>query len=544
GKTITDVGDQTRILGEATGSTQKVNLNGQTMVPGFVEAHAHIIAAVQTVYCTALTAASYPTITAVLQKIQGDINAAPAKSWLFYMSFDPSLLPWDENGAGTGFPQLGFDEFNTLSNPNNVCVWVENASGHIAYANQQAFTAAGVTTNTQPGDGGWFGTYTSGPNEGELNGIMFEPPTFGYFTKFAPTLTTDQVEDAMLGFLKTAQEAGITTVCDPAVGIGGNIAQELELYELIKTSPKAMTDVVGSIDLTSIYSTTSAPVQVAHLNQPAAPGDTGSYFSLTVPNMKLWSDGSTQGYTGYLTQAYLPPVTPEGLPDIGVPDWSQDDMNNVIGQAQADNWSMLIHCNGDAGLNMALSAVQTVYGNAPTAFRNRIEHCTVTDPSQYATMAQLGLTPSYLNNHIAIWGDAFNEYILGNPRASRLDATADASSNGMIFSFHCDYATSEPAPLTYMQTAVLRETPSGVVLGQDQTITADVALQAVTTWPAIQLGLGDSIGLIQIGYDADLAWLADDPLTVASSAIGSIPVVETMLKGTRLTIASGEAAAV
>ncbi|MBV8645511.1 MAG: amidohydrolase family protein, partial [Candidatus Eremiobacteraeota bacterium] len=232
GKTITDVGDQTRILGEATGSTQKVNLNGQTMVPGFVEAHAHIIAAVQTVYCTALTAASYPTITAVLQKIQGDINAAPAKSWLFYMSFDPSLLPWDENGAGTGFPQLGFDEFNTLSNPNNVCVWVENASGHIAYANQQAFTAAGVTTNTQPGDGGWFGTYTSGPNEGQLNGIMFEPPTFGYFTKFAPTLTTDQVEDAMLGFLKTAQAAGITTVCDPAVGIGGNIAQELELYEL------------------------------------------------------------------------------------------------------------------------------------------------------------------------------------------------------------------------------------------------------------------------------------------------------------------------
>ncbi|MBV8642916.1 MAG: amidohydrolase family protein, partial [Candidatus Eremiobacteraeota bacterium] len=285
-------------------------------------------------------------------------------------------------------------------------------------------------------------------------------------------------------------------------------------------------------------------VQVAHLNQPAAPGDTGSYFSLTVPNMKLWSDGSTQGYTGYLTQAYLPPVTPEGLPDIGVPDWSQDDMNNVIGQAQTDNWSMLIHCNGDAGLNMALSAVQTVYGNTKTAFRNRIEHCTVTDPSQYATMAQLGLTPSYLNNHIAIWGDAFNEYILGNPRASRLDATADASSNGMIFSFHCDYATSEPAPLTYMQTAVLRETPSGVVLGQDQTITADVALQAVTTWPAIQLGLGDAIGLIQIGYDADLAWLADDPLTVASSAIGSIPVVETMLKGTRLTIASGEASAV
>jgi predicted amidohydrolase YtcJ len=365
---------------------------------------------------------------------------------------------------------------------------------------------------------------------------MYEPPSFSYFLKFAPNVSAGQAQDAMLGFLSTAQKAGITTVCDPAVGIGGSVGLELELYLLVKTSPKAQTDVVGSLDLTSVYSLTSGPVKVDGLNQPQSPGDTGSYHSLTVPNVKIWSDGSTQGYTGYLTQDYLTPVTPAGLPAAGVPDWDQSDFDNLVGQAAADNWSVLVHCNGDAGLDAGIAAIQSAYGNGPTAFRNRIEHCTVTTPDQYTTMQQLGLTPSYLNNHIAIWGDAFNEYILGNDRASRLDATGDALAAGMIFSFHCDYATSEPAPLTYMQTAIVRKTPSGVVLGPDQSIGALDALMAVTIWPAKQLGLDANIGTITVGKDADLVWLEEDPFVVNPATIGEIGIVETMLKGQRIPI--------
>lgn len=252
--------------------------------------------------------------------------------------------------------------------------------------------------------------------------------------------------------------------------------------------------------------------------------------------MKIWADGSTQGYTAYLTDDYLPPVTPSGLPTKnGAPDWSQDGMNSLVHQAKADNWGVLIHANGDKALDIALTAIENAYG-AKSPFRNRIEHCTVARADQYDTMARLGVTPSYLNNHIAIWGDAFYEHILGSDRADRLDAAGEALSRQMIFSFHCDYATSKPCPLRYMQTAVTRQTASGRVLGGKYSIPALEALKAVTIYPAMQLGIDDRIGTIQAGKDADFVHLAQDPTAVPPQTIANIRVLGTWLKGRPLPI--------
>ena len=201
-----------------------------------------------------------------------------------------------------------------------------------------------------------------------------------------------------------------------------------------------------------------------------------------------------------------------------------------MSQAVADNWGTLIHANGDAGLDMALDALASVYP-AGSGFRNRIEHCTVTRIDQYDRMQKLGVTPTFLTNHIAIWGDAFREHIIGPARADRLDAAGDALKRGMIFSFHCDYATSLPAPLQYMQTAVTRLTNTGVQLGADLAIDATEALKAVTIYPARQLGIDATIGTITAGKRANFVQLAADPTTVASGDIASIPILATYLRG-------------
>lgn len=526
GETIVDVGDADRITREARPGAVTIDLGGDTLAPGFVEAHAHIVAATQTTYSVDLRhSPELDTYEKVLEKIAREIAQLPTGAWKFFMNFDPSLLAFDRE---LGFPQLGFDVLDALPNSQNVNVFVENASGHIAYANSSAFATCKITDADHPPpiDGGWYDA-----KGGKLTGVMFEPPTFKPFLDHAG-LDPLAAIDAMFGFLHTAHMRGVTTVADPAVGIGGKLKEELEVYHLMAALPIS-TDIVGSIDLTSLYPPGGESPQIDGLLMPARAGATGSYGALVIPAVKLWADGSTQGYTGYLTEDYLAPVTPEGLRQQttnGEADWSQDDMNTLIGRARNDNWGVLVHANGDQGLDMALKAIKYAYGEG-SGFRNRIEHCTVTKPEQYNTMMSLGVTPTYLTNHIAIWGDTFRDNILGAPRAERLDAVRDALDRGMPFSFHCDYATSLPDPLMYMQTAITRQTATGAVLGEDLAIDTLEALKGVTIYPARQLGIDDTIGTLAAGKRANLVRLGANPLTTPADQIRWIRIVGTWVRG-------------
>jgi predicted amidohydrolase YtcJ len=531
GTTVVDVGDAARILKGKTARTQLVDLGGTTVAPGFIEAHAHIIAAVETVYSQYLGYSAYPKYEKVIQAIATAVAKAQEGDWLFFVNYDPSLLEWSPQG----YPQLGFAAFDGIEGSDKVNIFVENASGHIAYANRTAFQTAGVTVLSKPGGGGHYGI-----DDGKLNGVMFEPPSFAPFLNHVPSLKVKAgALPAMLGFLETAQRVGITTVADPAVGIGGSLKHELEIYNFLASDPGAATAVVGSLDITSVYALSGqpAPLVPPELKPPATPGATGSFKNLVIPAMKIWADGSTQGYTGYLTQPYLPPVTPKGLGPDGEADWEPAQMIDLLGQARADRWGMLIHGNGDKGIDLALQALQQVY-QPGDGFRKRIEHCTVSRPDQFDTMQQLGVTPTFLNNHIYIWGDAFNDHIIGPGRAARLDAAGDAKSRGMLLSFHCDYATSNPGPLRYMQTAVTRQTASGRVLGPEFAITAMEALEGVTINAAKQLGIDARVGTIEVGKDADLVHLAADPTTCAPTQIAAIQVLATWLKGKHMPIAA------
>jgi predicted amidohydrolase YtcJ len=87
-----------------------------------------------------------------------------------------------------------------------------------------------------------------------------------------------------------------------------------------------------------------------------------------------------------------------------------------------------------------------------------------------------------------------------------------------------------------MRTAVTRETRQGTVLGAEQSISALEALKAVTKYPAIQLGLGDSIGTIEKGKRANFVELGADPTAVAPANIADIAIHATWLDGVRKVV--------
>ena len=220
--------------------------------------------------------------------------------------------------------------------------------------------------------------------------------------------------------------------------------------------------------------------------------------------------------------------------------YTADDLLANIRRAHGLGWQVTVHCNGDAAVEQALDAFETVLREAPRAdHRHRIDHCTVADDAQLGRMHALGLTPSFFMDHVYYWGRVLRDEFLGAERAARLDPAGSAVRLGMPFSLHCDAGTTPVGPLSYVQTAVTRRMrDNGEVLGPDQQVSVDEALKAVTSYPAWQLRMDDLVGSLEVGKRADLVLLDADPRAVEPSAIGAIKVVETWLDGQRVGGAS------
>ena len=182
-----------------------------------------------------------------------------------------------------------------------------------------------------------------------------------------------------------------------------------------------------------------------------------------------------------------------------------------------------------------MAALRSAYGSGvATGYTNRIEHCTVTRPEQWDTIAQMDLAVSFTEGHVYQWGVPFATRVLGEPRAAGIDNAHEAIHRNLVWTMNSDYATTDIEPLRYIQTAVTR-LPIGASgpLGPGLRVTVDQALRAMTINGAKACQLDDRIGSIEVGKDADLVELGADPVTVNPSTIAAIPVNATWLRGMR-----------
>ena len=137
------------------------------------------------------------------------------------------------------------------------------------------------------------------------------------------------------------------------------------------------------------------------------------------------------------------------------------------------------------------------------------------DEAQFRRMAALGVCVNLFANHIWYFGDQHYELTMGPDRAMRLDACGSALRNGVPLAIHSDAPVTPMGPLHVAWCAVNRLTPSGRVLGENQRISVEAALRAITLGAAFTLKLDGEIGSIETGKKADFAVLGADPLAVA-----------------------------
>jgi predicted amidohydrolase YtcJ len=521
---IVAVGSAAEIAALAGPDTRVIDLQGKTVLPGFIDSHLHVVNTAFVSTWVDVSPFAVSSLDEVLAKLGQAVQAATPGVWVTAFGYDPSLIPPNESltiqmldGVSTASP-----------------IFVMNLSGHLAYANSPAFQRAGVTNQTPDVAGG--GRYVKDAN-GQLTGEIAEPPALAPFLAKLPSPSPQQMLELVQQTLWQFQRAGCTTVNDNGMGLNG--LSDFALLAALATAPSAPLRISGfpieqmlaEVD-GYLQTPSSAPAEFPKGLQAVTTASGARVYRLPGDNfqltgIKIWQDGSAQGLTAALRQPYLNSTS------TGFPNYTQEQLTDRVQGVHDAGWMCSIHCNGDAAVEAALNAFETALTKSPRPdHRHRIDHCTVTEPRQIERIARLGLTPSFLINHIYYWGDVFKDAILGAPRAERLDPAGECVRLGVPFSLHCDAFTTPCAPLSYIQTAVTRKTrDSGQVLGADLRISVEDAIKAVTLWPAHQLFQEDEKGSLEPGKLADLVVLAKDPRRVPPDEIAAIEVVETWLGG-------------
>ena len=193
---------------------------------------------------------------------------------------------------------------------------------------------------------------------------------------------------------------------------------------------------------------------------------------------------------------------------------------------------MHVHCNGDEATEVFLDAVETVLERHPRwDHRHTVQHCQTSTKAQYRRMKALGMCANLFSNHTFYWGDQHRDVTVGPERARGMNAAATALREGVPFSIHCDAPVTPMGHLHTMWCAVNRLTASGQVLGENERISAEDALHAVTLGAAWQLKLDHEIGSIEAGKYADFAVLEEHPYEVDPVTLKDIGVWGTVLGG-------------
>jgi predicted amidohydrolase YtcJ len=480
------------------------------LMPGFVEGHAHMMTGAMWNYAYAgyqdridpdgKKWEGLSDIARVMAGLKRALAELPADKPLVAWGFDPIFLPTER------LNRRHLDEVS-MDRP----VVVMHSNFHLMTVNSAALAVAGYNRETNAVG---VARFDDGEPSGELQEMAAMFPVMRRlgidFRSMART------EFAMRNFAKTAMRVGVTTSTD----LFSELPEE-DIATLIRVTDA---DDFQLRVVPALNGITEPAEKVARRVSELRKRTTDK---LRLGAVKLMADGSIQGYTGRLKW----PGYVNGHPN-GIWNTPPDRLKEQIVHLHREGVQMHIHVNGDEASEAALDAVEEAQARHPRFdHRHTLQHCQMADDAQFRRMAALGTCVNLFANHIWYFGDQHYEVTMGPDRALRLDACASALRHAVPLAIHSDSPVTPMGPLHVAWCAVNRLTPSGRVLGENQKISVEAALHAITLGPAFTLKLDHEIGSIETGKKADFAVLGEDPFAVPPIELKDLPVLGTVMGG-------------
>ena len=492
-------------------ATQLVDLKGQTLVPGFVDAHGHIV-------------------VGGLQALSANLLAPPDGKVQDIASLQQTLRDWVQTNAAAvekikvivGF---GYDnaQLKELRHPTkeeldavsqDIPVLIVHQSGHLATVNSAMLKAIGYDASTKDPAGG---VIQRKPGSTEPNGTLEETALFAAVPVVLNRVGPEGLKTFAREGAKLWARFGYTTAEE-----GRATPQIADLLKQVAAEGGFANDVNAYPDVL---------VDRAYIKANQSPTYTNRF---RVAGAKLTIDGSPQGFTAWRDRPYYKPVGnyPQGY--SGYAAASAEDVMGAVQWASENGIQVITHSNGERASDLLIAAHRAAQARFPQAkdLRPVLIHGQFLREDQLDSYKALGVIPSLFPMHTFYWGDWHLDHTVGPQAGMNISPTGWAKKRGMIFSSHHDAPVAFPDSMRVLDATVTRRARgSGRIVGPEHRVDVITALKAMTIWPAYHHFEEKTKGSLEPGKLADFAILSKDPTAVEPTTIADIKVTETVKEG-------------
>jgi predicted amidohydrolase YtcJ len=480
---------------------ETLDLEGQTLLPGFIDTHTHI-EAVGRRYIDLSETTSIADITERVAERAAELGDG---EWI-------TGYGWSEDELAEGRRPTRQDLDRAA--PQNPVV-LSRAGGHSACANSLALDLASLDRNSPDPERGVLERDASG----ELNGIVRE--RHDLLLALVPPASQAELFESLARQLQQQFRFGITSLVQ-----AGETLQGFELWRLVYEQ---------NADL---------PRASVQIYWPATPearqafSQSGIEFRqgddrLRVGAIKLLVDGGFTGPAAYTIDPYRGTEQDGTSGYRGKLNMTPEELEQSVRQAHQSGWQLGIHAIGDAAIELTVDTLVRVLAEHPRKdHRHYLNHFTVMPPA--TTMVLMA------ENGIAISQQPNFTYTLEGRYVANLDGDRLETNNplrtpmnhGIRLAISSDVLPI--GPLVGIEAAVTRQGMSGRVYGAHERLSVLEALAGYTREAAFLTFEENRKGTIEPAKLADLVVLAQDPRTVPPEQISEVPVVMTFVGGKRV----------
>ena len=492
-------------IGEDTDVTK---FDGQMIIPGFHDSHAHLLIGIATDReCDLIRLESVAEVEAKLNQCRGLTGFGDAH-WIIGSGWAPYLWPKSE-------PNKAMLDALFPDRP----VYLSSSFGHSAWVNSKALEIAGINSDTDPGTDG---VVVLDPDTGEPTGALHDAAML-LVKSVLPEMTQKHRLNSIRAALTMAHELGVTAVIEPGVDADllaplVTLADRGELKIRALTSLSTINWQPGVFD-DAIFDLLEQRHQWRRPN-------------IGVDSVKIYMDGVIESYTGALLEPY------EGSDhETGPRFYSQAQVNRYFTRFDAMGLQIHVHAIGDAGVRIALNGYEAAQAsNGPSNNRHHMTHLQLISEEDVPRFAQYNVGATF-QPLWAYYDPAAIELdipAIGAERTHNMYPIGSVHRSGGRINGASDYFVTDMNPLLAIEVAMTRQDPytdSGDPLNAGERVDLATMIKAYTLNGAYTMGLDQHQGSLEVGKRADLVILDHNLFELTPYEISDTVVLETIFAG-------------
>ena len=498
---IVELNSNTEILKKYT-STQLIDLNGQPVFPGFIDAHCHFLgyglglSKVNLVATKSFSEVINRVVTFTKKELpNGDkkninLSANTSKEWI-------TGRGWDQNDWGT----TSMPDNRLLDSlfPNRP-VFLTRIDGHAALVNSEALRRAGITTKTKISGGEILQL------NNKLTGVLIDNAV-DLVKSFIPQADKNEIANALLNAEQSCLAFGLTTVDD-----AGLMKKDIDIIDELQKNNRLKIRIYAMLS-------DSLPNYAHYLK-------TGPYKSerLTVNAFKFYADGAMGSRGACLLHDYDDKKNWKGF----LLNERKHFEDKALELAKS-GFQMATHCIGDSAYKVILNAYKKA--GVKKDRRWRIEHAQVVNPNEMKLSDEI--IPSVQPTHATSDMYWITER-LGQKRSKHAYAYKELLKAAGIVALGTDFPVEDISPFKTFYAATVRKDSKGYPdrgFQIENALSREETLRGMTIWAAYSNFEEKEKGSLEPGKLADFIVLDKNIMTCEPELILQTHVNKTYIKG-------------